>query len=101
MDTLFLEGPRRFLMKTRSLEARDGALVLSVLGVHTQDFTSGDFSLSAPQTLAIGDRASRDACRATISGNLFEIFRSPDLALVRFPGEHTPGLLCRCRLDPV
>ena len=39
----------------------DGALVLSVLGVHTQDSASGDFSLSAPQALRVsGRRAGRE-----------------------------------------
>jgi hypothetical protein len=38
--------------------------------------------------------------RATISGNIFELLRSPGLTFVRFPGEHTPGLLVNCRCDP-
>jgi PmbA protein len=75
-------------------------LVLSVLGVHTQDFTSGDFSLSAPQTLAVGPKGLAGRLRATVSGNVFELLRSSALSFVRFPGEHTPGLLVRCRLDP-
>ena len=101
MDTLFLEGPTRIPYEAALASAAGGALVLSVLGVHTQDFTSGDFSLSAPQTIAIGAAGLAGRLRATISGNLFELLRSPDLALVDFPGEHTPGLLVRCRLDPV
>lgn len=101
MDTLFLEGPPPMAFDDAIASASGGALVLSVLGVHTQDFTSGDFSLSAPQTLAIGPSGLAGRLRATISGNLFELLRSPDLAFVRFPGEHTPGLLVRCRLDPV
>jgi PmbA protein len=99
MDTLFLEGPPSLSYDDALASTAGGALVLSVLGVHTQDFTSGDFSLSAPQTLAIGRRGLEGRLRATISGNLFELLRSDDLALVRFPGEHTPGLLARCRLD--
>ena len=99
MDTLFLEGPPAISHEEALAGAAGGALVLSVLGVHTQDFTSGDFSLSAPQTLAIGAQGIDGRMRATISGNLFERLRAKDLALVRFPGEHTPGLLMRCRLD--
>lgn len=99
MDTLFLEGPQPLAYDDAIAAAAGGALVLSVLGVHTQDSTSGDFSLSAPQTLAIGESGLTGRLRATISGNLFELLRSPGLALVRFPGEHTPGLLLRCRLD--
>jgi PmbA protein len=100
MDTLFFEGQGSIGYDEALASAAGGALVLSVLGVHTQDFTSGDFSLSAPQTLAIGPSGLEGRLRATISGNVFELLRAPELALVRFPGEHTPGLLVRCRLDP-
>ncbi len=100
MDTLFFEGPPSISYDDALASAAGGALVLSVLGVHTQDFTSGDFSLSAPQTLAIGPGGLEGRLRATISGNVFELLRSVELSLVRFPGEHTPGLLVRCRLDP-
>ncbi len=100
MDTLFFEGPPSISYDEALASADGGALVLSVLGVHTQDFTSGDFSLSAPQTLAVGTSGLEGRLRATISGNVFELLRSPQLSLVRFPGEHTPGLLVHCRLDP-
>jgi PmbA protein len=99
MDTLFLEGLPSISHDEALASTAGGALVLSVLGVHTQDFTSGDFSLSAPQTLAIGPQGIDGRVRATISGNLFELLRAKDLQLVRFPGEHTPGLRMRCRLD--
>ena len=99
-DTVFLEGPRAISYDDALAKAAGGALVLYVLGVHTQDLTSGDFSLSAPQTLAIGAEGIEGRLRGTISGNLFELLRSEALALVRFPGEHVPGLLVSCRLDP-
>jgi hypothetical protein len=57
--------------------------------------------MSAPQTVALGPRGFEGRLRATISGNLFGILRSPQLRLVAFPGEHTPGLLVPIRLDPV
>lgn len=101
MDTVFFEGPEPLAYDEALERADGGALVLAVLGVHTQDFTSGDFSLSAPQTLAVGPSGVEGRLRATISGNVFALLRSEELALVRFPGEHTPGILVRCRLDPV
>lgn len=101
MDAVFLEGPEPLSYEDGLARAAGGVLVLNVLGVHTQDFTSGDFSLSAPQTLAIESSGIAGRLRATISGNLFRILRSDDLALVRFPGEHTPALLVTCRVDPV
>jgi PmbA protein len=80
--------------------AHGGALVLSVLGVHTQDSASGDFSLSAPQALRIGSDGLDGRLPATISGNLFDILSADELRFVRFDDENIPGLLFPCRLDP-
>jgi len=80
--------------------ARGGALILSVLGVHTQDSTSGDFSLSAPQALRIGSDGFGGRLPVTISGNLFDILSGEELRFVRFDDENIPGLLFPCRLDP-
>jgi PmbA protein len=99
MDVLHLEGPERLPLAEAISRADGGALVLSVLGVHTQDSSSGDFSLSAPQVLQLRDGQLRGRLRATISGNLFDVLRSDALQLVAFEGETTPGLLFPCRLD--
>jgi PmbA protein len=100
MDTLFFEGSDPIDLPQALEQAAGGALVLSVLGVHTQDSASGDFSLSAPQVLALDGRGYCGRIRATISGNLFDVLRDEHLQFVRFEGEHTPGLLFPCRLDP-
>jgi PmbA protein len=100
MDSLYLEGPPPLELDAALESVGNGALVLAVLGVHTQDSASGDFSLSAPQVLCVQGGRCAGRMRATISGNLFDQLRSDDLSLVRFEGEHTPGLLIRCRLDP-
>jgi PmbA protein len=99
-DTLFLEARSKPSLTEALGGLSDGVLVLSVLGVHTQDSTSGDFSLSAPQALRLGPDGFSGRLKATISGNLFEILRRDDFELIRFEGEHTPGLLMTCRLDP-
>lgn len=99
-DTLFLEGPEAMSLQDAYDAAPGGGLVLGVLGVHTLDSASGDFSLSAPQTLHIGAGGPDGRFRATLSGNLLALLRSADLRLVSFPGEPTPGLLVTCRLDP-
>jgi PmbA protein len=100
MESVRLSGPPALPFEAALGQAAGGALVLSVLGVHTQDSASGDFSLSAPQALAIGAAGLGGRLRATISGNLFATLQSPELRLVAFEGEHTPGLLFPCRLDP-
>ena len=48
----------------------------------------------------IGAHGLAGRMRGTISGNLFDLLSSAELSLVEFEGEHTPGLLLRCRLDP-
>jgi PmbA protein len=100
MDTVHLEGPPALTDQEGYEAAAGGVLVLSVLGVHTQDASSGDFSLSAPQALGIRNGVPTGRLRGTISGNLFDLLRMDDLNLVRFEGEHTPGMLVRCRFDP-
>ena len=99
-DCLFLEGPPVLSLEEALEGSRGGVLVLAVLGVHTQDSASGDFSLAAPQALRIDGARLGGKLRATISGNVFEVLRGERLALVRFEGEHTPGLAFDCRLDP-
>jgi len=99
-DVVHFGGARRLDLDAALERADGGALVLSVLGVHTQDGSSGDFSLSAPQTLAIDAGRLGGRLRATLSGNLFALLRDDALEFVAFPGEPIPGLLVRCRLDP-
>jgi PmbA protein len=99
-DTTHFGGPPPLAFDDALARAAGGAVVLSVLGVHTQDSASGDFSLSAPQAFLVGSGALAGRLRGTISGNLFELLSSDDLHFVEFEGEHTPGLLFSCRLDP-
>lgn len=100
LDTVDLEGPPRSSLESALAEADGGVLVRTVLGVHTQDGASGDFSLSAPLALAIARGDAGGRLRGTISGNLFELLSQADLRLVDFEHEFTPGLLVRCRFDP-
>ncbi len=99
MDTVHLTGPEQLDLEAGYRRAEGGIVVLSVLGVHTQDSASGDFSLSAPQVLGLRGGKPAGRLRGTISGNLFDMLRNADLVRVRFPGEHTPGLLFPCRFD--
>ena len=95
-DVLRLEGPAPVPLAEAIERAHGGTLVLRVLGMHTQDPTSGDFSLSSPQALAISGGRARGRVRVTIAGNVFEALRDETLELVAFPGEETPGLAIRC-----
>ncbi len=92
---------RRDLVRRGARAAAGGALVLSVLGVHTQDPTSGDFSLvGAPGAAHRSGSGSAGACARRSRATCSTLLRRDDLAFVAFEGEHTPGLLARCRVDP-
>lgn len=97
-DTVHLEGSGGVPLPGALARAEDGVLVPSVLGVHTQDPTSGDFSLSAPQALVVAGGDLGDRVRVTVSGNVFDSLRSDSLLFVEFPGESAPGLLFRCHV---
>ena len=47
-----------------------------------------------------GTEASERLTGLTASHNIFRVLRDDGLRLVTFEGEHTPGLLFPCRLDP-
>jgi PmbA protein len=69
----------------------DAILVLSVLGLHTQDRTSGNYSLSTSQALLVRDGSVQGRIKATLNGNLFDQLHGTAIRLVRFKGQHSPG----------
>jgi PmbA protein len=69
----------------------EAILVLSVLGLHTQDRSSGNYSLSTSQALLIRDGEIAGRIKATLAGNFFANLRDPQLRFVRFRGQHSPG----------
>lgn len=100
-DTLFLEGPPRLSFEEALARAGRGLYVLSLLGLHTQDTTRGDFSLSAPQALAIRGGVLGGRFKAVLSGDLLAGLAGPDLLLVEVPHFELPGLLLPCRVHPL
>lgn len=56
----------------------DGILILSVLGMHTQNSASGDYSLSAPQSLRIRKGKIVGKRDVKLSGNLFKDLASAE-----------------------
>jgi PmbA protein len=92
-DSLRLSGSAPLSEDEAMSRAGRGVLVLSVLGLHTQDPSRGDFSVSAPQTLAISEGTLGGGVKAVLTGNFFEALRDPRLSFVSFEGFRTPGLL--------
>jgi PmbA protein len=92
-DSLRLTGPQAISEQEAYSRIGRGVLVLSLLGLHTQDTTRGDFSISAPQTLTVEGGALGSGVKAVLTGNFFEVLRDPELGFVTFEGFRTPGLL--------
>ncbi|MDH3592977.1 MAG: peptidase, partial [Planctomycetota bacterium] len=79
--------------------AAGGIEVWSVLGLHTLDGSSGDFSLSAPHALVMNDRGPVGRRASTFSGNLYDALRDPETFTVRVPGETLPAVVLRARVQ--
>jgi PmbA protein len=73
-----------------------GLLVYGVLGMHTQDTTSGRFSLSAPRSLVIENGEIKGKVKATISGNFFDTMLDENTGFGWDPNEDSPALAMNC-----
>lgn len=79
-------------------EVEHGLLIYSLLGMHTQDTSSGRFSVSAPQTLVIENGELKGKVKATIAGNFFEILNKETTTFGWDEYEDTPALAMNCRV---
>ncbi len=70
----------------------DGVLVLSVLGLHTQDSVSGDYSLSAPQSLRILNGKFAGRVDVKVNGNFFKDLAHPALRMAKTQRNVVPYL---------
>ncbi|NMA69076.1 MAG: peptidase [Desulfitobacterium sp.] len=69
---MYLQGAQEEPWENVLREIKDGILILSVLGMHTQNSASGDYSLSAPQSLRILDGKIIGKRDVKIQGNFFK-----------------------------
>lgn len=88
------------LHESEAFEAATGGVqIFSVLGLHTLDGSSGDYSLSAPHALALDKSGPVGRRSCTLSGNLYEALRDPRTRTVTIPGEPIPGLLIHAHVQ--
>lgn len=73
----------------------DGILILSVLGMHTQNSASGDYSLSAPQSLRILNGKICGKRDVKLNGNFFKDLASSETILGQAEFESKPYLVVR------
>ncbi|RNC29527.1 MAG: hypothetical protein AWM53_00525 [Candidatus Dichloromethanomonas elyunquensis] len=82
-------------------EIDDGVLVLSVLGLHTQNPVTGSFSLAVPSGLRIKNGCLAGGVNVRISGNYWEILQSPDLVCGTSDLDNSPYFLTGCRCENI
>ncbi|MBI3976959.1 MAG: hypothetical protein HY331_02125 [Chloroflexi bacterium] len=76
----------------------DGLLVHQVLGMHTQDPASGNYSVTAEQALVVRNGQVEGKVKAVIAGNFFENLLADETAFGTDPHEPNPGVRLRCRV---
>lgn len=76
-------------------QIEDGVLVLSVLGLHTQDPVSGNYSLSAPQSIRIRGGKLAGKADVKLAGSFFKDLASPETRYARSPLDSQPYMLVR------
>lgn len=91
------DPPPAFDSMMRSTER--ALLVTSVLGMHTQDAVSGNFSLAASDALVIENGEFAGASKAVISGNLFDVMNAAHTCASSHPFFEVPALTIMCRVE--
>jgi len=75
----------------------EGFIIFGVLGLHTQDHTSGNFSVSSPYSLSIKDGKLDGLVKLSLSGNFFEILNHHNTKFLNWYSEgDSISLKCRC-----
>ena len=75
----------------------EGYIIFDVLGMHTQDHTSGDFSISAPHCLYVLDGKIQGIVKLSISGNIFETLKHHNTKFLNWYSEgDSIEMKCQC-----
>lgn len=75
---------------------KDGVLILSVLGLHTQNPVQGNFSLAAPAALRILDGVPVGKTDVRINGNIWDVFNDKATYYAAHDLYSHPYMLVRC-----
>ncbi len=76
-------------------EIDEGLIVYGVLGLHTQDSASGNYSLTAGQALGVKNGKVTGKVKSVIAGNILENLKDPGTKAGLEPRKDFPALLVR------
>ncbi|MCR4427321.1 MAG: metallopeptidase TldD-related protein, partial [Firmicutes bacterium] len=94
---LFLRACTAGTWKDLLRQTSEGLLVCSVLGLHTQDPTTGNFSLAAPETLVIQEGRCAGGVKAVISGNFLDALVDDGTCFGVDEDRPNPGIRLLCQ----
>lgn len=77
----------------------DVILVDSVLGMHTQDPTAGNFSLAVPDGIVVRDGQFAGAAKVVISGNFMSAMNEADTRFALSNDDPNPGIELTCHVE--
>jgi PmbA protein len=79
-------------------ELEEGLIVYSVLGLHTQDYSAGKFSLVADQSLLVRKGQIQGKVETVIAGDFWQVLASEDTVFLDYPREETPAVCFRAHV---
>ncbi|MGI6131205.1 MAG: metallopeptidase TldD-related protein [Bacillota bacterium] len=79
--------------------ADDVILVDSVLGMHTQDPTTGNFSLAVPDGIVVREGQYAGAAKVVISGNFMSAMNEADTRFALSDDDPNPGIELMCHVE--
>ncbi len=98
---MYLQGAQERPWEEVLKEIEDGVLILSVLGMHTQNSASGDYSLSAPQSLRIRHGKILGKRDVKIQGNFFRDLASEKTLFGKGQIEKKPYLVIQAEVQNI
>lgn len=89
---LLIDVPRRENLEDVIGELENCLIVYSVLGLHTQDYSAGKFSLTADQSLLVQKGRVQGKVEAVIAGDFWQVLTGQATVFSVFPREETPAV---------
>ncbi len=93
-----IDEPEKTSFEDMIKKVDNGLLVYSLLGMHTQDGTSGRYSVGAPKTLVIENGELKGKVKATLAGNFFDNLKDSRTAFGWDPHEDNPAMEIHCQV---
>lgn len=89
------------LWQEKIKQIQDGVLVMSVLGLHTQNPVAGRYSLTAPSSLRIENGTLTGKTDIRINGNIWDVLKSKDTMYLNSSNHSYPYIVTRSSSEPL